>query len=437
MSFDVSRWPPESELGLGSFSKVFSATDQETSAPVVLKYPNTPDASLMLDKEAKILASLQVAKCKPNVGVPRLVHVSKTPTFVVMQRVGKTLLELSREIQRMTTKTVIMVGLKVLEGLEEVHACGYLHKDVKPDNIAVAYDPADPTVYLIDFGLSCRYQRGGSHVMYTEEHKFEGTPYFASFNSIRGIRPSRRDDLESLGYVMLFFLQGSLPWFSIQSSKPAEVLSLVQKCREKHPLPVLCQDCDWELRDYLTYCQSLAYAEKPNYAYLRKVFMAWAQRLGIGIDWSYDWTPANLSPSPPFSPSLSTLRSVRDRKRKSLGSRNSPSLNMSELLGQSAAASPGKMRESLRRFSLQAPNLCLSESFSTGENSPEMPKTPVRGFDQLPSLMSRPKTIVPVAVQVEPKSGLLPSIEECEEKKRKKRVRRHTCHEISLLEGGN
>lgn len=437
MASDVSRWPPESELGVGTFSKVFSATDQVTSSPVVLKYPNTSEASPMLHKEAKTLASLQMAKCMVNIGVPKLVHVSKSPTFVVMQRVGKTLLELSQEIPRMTTKTVIMVGLKVVEGLEEIHTCGYLHRDVKPDNIAVAWDPADPTVYLIDFGLSCRYQRAGTHVIYTEEQEFSGTPYFASLNSVRGVRPSRRDDLESLGYVMLFFLQGSLPWFSIQSSKPSEVLSFVLKCREKHPLSVLCQGCDWEMRDYLAYCQSLSYAEKPNYVYLKRVLMAWAQRLGLNIDWIYDWTPANLYPSPPSSPSLFPLHSVPERKRKSLGPRNSPSINMSELLGQSGASSPGQMRESLRRFSLQVPNLCLSESSSTGENSPEMPKTPVRGFDQLPSLMSRPKIITPIAVPVEPKSGVLPSIEECEEKRAKMRVRRHTCHEVSLIEDSN
>lgn len=433
MASDASRWPPESELGLGSFSKVFAATDQLTSAPVVLKYPNTPEASAMLEKEAKTLACLQMARCKVHVGVPKLVHVSKTPAYVVMQRVGRTLLELNEEAM-MPIKTVIMLGLKVLEALEEIHACGYLHKDVKPDNIAVAFNPADPTIYLIDFGLSCRYQRGGSHVPYAEGQKFTGTPYFASFNSIRGIRTSRRDDLESLGYVLLFLLKGSLPWFTIQSSNQAEVLNLVLKCREKHPISALCQNCDWEIREFLTYCQGIAYADRPNYAYLQKTLTSWAQRLNLAIDWVYSWSPATLSPSPPTSPSLVISTPRPRKKRRSLGLSNSPSSNMSELLGQSAAAHPGQMRESLRRFSLQVSNLSLSETSSTGENSPEMPKTPVRAFDQLPSLMSRPRAIVPIPVPVQPKTALLPRIEECEEKRVKQRIRRHTCHEISALE---
>lgn len=432
---DITRWPLEEELGVGTFCKVFSAVDQVTGGPVVLKYPLTPEAIPMLEQEGKILTALQKVKSTPYIDVPRLIHISKKPAFVVMQQVGKTLLSIQKERQRMTTKTIIMLGLKALEGMEGIHACGYVHKDIKPDNLTVSLDPSDASIYFIDFGLSSRYERGGTHISYSETQQFEGSPFFASINSMRGVRPSRRDDLESLGYILLFLLQGSLPWFHIQSSNSDDLLSQVLTSREKHPIPSICHSSDYEIRDFVMYCQSLSYTEKPNYDHLRKILLGWGSRLGVNIDWKYDWMPATEE-TPVFT--LSPVRVShlkRDKKRRSL-CYNSPSSNMSELQGLDA--SPGKMRDSLRRCSIQVPLFNTSESSSTGESSPEMPVTPIRGFDQIPCLSKRPIFIPVTKVPVnEPKTALLPSIVECEEKIVVRKPRRHTCDEVSWLEQRN
>lgn len=349
-------------------------------------------------------------------------HVSKSPAYLVMQRVGHTLLKLHKEGPGMTTKTIIMIGLKALDGLEEMHAAGYIHRDVKPDNISVALDPADSTVYLIDFGLSSRYERGGSHVTYAEGQKFEGTPFFASLNSVKGVRPARRDDLESLGYVLLYLSQGNLPWFAVQSSKHAEILlNQVLRCREKYTLATLCQGCDWEIREYLSYCQGLAYAEKPSYDYLRSVLRGWAQRLSVVVDWKYDWSPVSAT-----SPSRSH-HCKREKKRKSAIFLNSPSLNMNELQSKCEGISPGRV------FTIQLPSFHTFESSST-ESSPEMPKTPIRNFDQIPSLGIRPRSIVLIQVPNEPKTAILPSIKETGRGKETRKPRSHTCDETNMHE---
>lgn len=361
--------------------------------------------------------------------MPRLVHFSKSPAYLVMQKVGPTLLALNRERRGMTPKTIIMLGLKALDGLEEIHSAGFLHRDIKPDNISVALVPTESTIFFIDFGLSSRYERFGSHVAYAEGQEFTGTPYFASLNSVKGVRPSRRDDLESLGYILLYLLQGNLPWFTIQSPKRTETLLCeVLKSREKHPLAVLCQS-HWEMKEFLAYCQGLAYAEKPNYDYLRRLLTSWALQLALEIDWVYDWTPAHIPRT------LSPLRKhhlKREKKRKTVVFANSPSLNMAELQEQSEDSSPGRMRDSLRRFSIETSDL---ESPSTGENSPEMAKTPVRSIDQIPSLACRPLGIRPIRVQMEPKTALLPTIEEVDAKTLARRSRSHTCDEIALFAG--
>ena len=338
-----------------------------------------------------------------------------------MQKVGPTLLTLNKERGGLTIKTVIMLGLKALDGLEEIHSAGFLHRDIKPDNISVALAPMEATVYFIDFGLSRRFERSGSHVAYAEGQSFEGTPYFASLNSVKGVRPGRRDDLESLGYVLLYLLQGNLPWFSIQCPKrTATLLCEVLRSRENYPLAVLCHSSNGELKEFLTYCQGLVYSQKPDYDYLRKLLTAWAQRLAVDIDWAYDWTPAQ---APRVQSPLRKHHLKRKKQCKMVVCANSPSLNMTELQEQSEDSSPGRKRNSLRGFFIETSN---SESSSASENSPEMPKTPVRSIGQIPSLGIRP-----VRVQMEPKTAFLPTIKESGTG----RSRSHTCDEIALLTG--
>ena len=417
----------ETELGLGTFSKVYSAVDLATSAQVAIKYPLSDEGRVLLAKEAKIMRDLTQCQCTFHTGIPKLVDSSHCPNFIVMEKVGRTLLTLHTEIKRISLKTVLMVGMKAISALEEMHACGYVHRDVKPDNIAIALSPTDPKIYVIDVGLSYKYAHGGQHVQYSEGEVFQGTPFFCSLNALRTLRPTRRDDLEALGYVLIFLLKGDLPWFHVRATHD-ETVTAVRKMRESTSLKSLCQGLDPEFSEFLDYSQRLAFAEKPNYEYLRGLLATMAERNGLEVDWKYEWSPrgrSNKAKTKTVTDEEAALR-LKAEKRRTMGYRMSPSQNMSVLA--SSIASPGEKKSS-RLSSITLPE-CV---YSTDSSTPDLQKTPVHKVSQLPSFSKL--TIEAVREQTQVDLGRQPVTAGLGEESAEspvRRPRRYTCDEYSL-----
>jgi len=98
--------------------------------------------------------------------------------------------------------------------LESMHNNNFIHRDMKPDNFLMGLKGKAAVVYVIDFGLSKRYRdpKTGQHIPYRDGKSLTGTARYASVNTHIGIEQSRRDDLESIGYILLYLLKGSLPW---------------------------------------------------------------------------------------------------------------------------------------------------------------------------------------------------------------------------------
>lgn len=164
------------------------------------------------------------------------------------------------------------MALQLITALEALHECGYLHSDIKPDNTAIGLENKSDTVYLIDLGLATRYLTDEEqHKGLQLEEKFQGNPYWSSINTLRGLTPSRRDDLESLGYMLLFFQGHHLPWLSV---KKKSFEARKKKVREKKEETNLEQLCEGGVLHYLQYVKRLKFEEKPDYAYLRSLFLS-------------------------------------------------------------------------------------------------------------------------------------------------------------------
>uniref|UniRef100_A0A2P2MLI8 Protein kinase domain-containing protein n=1 Tax=Rhizophora mucronata TaxID=61149 RepID=A0A2P2MLI8_RHIMU len=147
-------------------------------------------------------------------------------------------------------------------------------------------------VYVIDFGLAKRYRDATTnrHIPYRENKNLTGTARYASCNTHLGIEQSRRDDLESLGYVLLYFLRGSLPWQGLKAATKKQKYDKICEKKLSTPIEVLCKSHPVEFASYLHYCHSLTFDQRPDYGFLKRLFHDLLVREGYAFDYVFDWT---------------------------------------------------------------------------------------------------------------------------------------------------
>ncbi|KAF9230310.1 kinase-like domain-containing protein [Melanogaster broomeanus] len=176
--------------------------------------------------------------------------------------------------------------------LQDVHSVDYIHRDLKPSNILIGREPNAHHIYLIDFSHATEYRHPKTrlHHSFRNNQCFIGTPTFAPINSHLGFEQGRRDDLESLAYIMIYFFHGRLPW----SDGPNDII-LEQKQNVYQLLP----DIPDEMKSLLHYARNLDYSSKPDYDYLRKLMRALracCQDPGAAPDWM-PWTAGDHADS--------------------------------------------------------------------------------------------------------------------------------------------
>jgi casein kinase 1 len=154
-------------------------------------------------------------------------------------------------------------------------------------------------VYIIDFGLAKKYrdQKTAKHIPYREGKSLTGTARYASINAHAGIEQSRRDDLEAIGYVLMYFLRGALPWQGINTRNREEKYKRIMETKINTPLEELCSGFPAEFMSYLNYCKALKFEDRPDYAYLRRMFKDLFVREGFEYDYAFDWQLINSSTS--------------------------------------------------------------------------------------------------------------------------------------------
>lgn len=121
--------------------------------------------------------------------------------------------------RRFDLKTTLMIGYQMIQRIEFIHGKGYLHRDIKPDNFVVGRGKKSSKVYIIDFGLAKRFLlKDGSHIPYRDNKNLTGTARYASLNTHLGIEQGRRDDIEGIINVLLYFVKGALPWQNLKAN---------------------------------------------------------------------------------------------------------------------------------------------------------------------------------------------------------------------------
>ena len=208
-------------------------------------------------------------------GLPKFYGFGEKPDYyyLIQEFLGPNLSQLLNFCgkKKFTLGTVCLIAMQLLNRIEYIHKRHYLHRDIKPDNILIGNEENTNTLYLIDFGLSKRFKdnKSNQHIPYREGRLFVGTHRYASINAHLGLEQSRRDDLMTIGYVLIYFLKGVLPWQGITGKD--KIYKLVQK-KIQIPNDVLCNGLPNEFLHYLNYCKNLKFEERPNYEFLKGLF---------------------------------------------------------------------------------------------------------------------------------------------------------------------
>lgn len=186
-----------------------------------------------------------------------------------------------------------MIFHQLLERLEWMFTKKYIHRDIKPDNMMMGMGFESNIVHMIDFGLTHRYidQKSGEHIPLTTNKNLIGTCRYVSLNSHRGVELSRRDDLITLGYVMISLFKGSLPWQDIRADRPQERYLRVEKAKMACSNSELCEGCPQEFEIYLDYVMALQFTEEPNFVIMKKLVVSAAVAAEVDIfDNIFDWS---------------------------------------------------------------------------------------------------------------------------------------------------
>ncbi|KAH0472511.1 MAG: uncharacterized protein KVP18_004718, partial [Porospora cf. gigantea A] len=179
-----------------------------------------------------------------------------------------------------------------LNRIEYVHQKSFIHRDVKPDNFVIGRGRRVSVIYIIDFGLAKKYRdsRTMMHIPYREGKHLTGTARYASISTHLGIEQSRRDDLEAVAYVLLYFIRGSLPWQGLKAGTKRDKYDKIMEKKMGTPIDVLCKYCPYEFHTYLNYTRCMRFEDRPDYVYVRRLFRDLFYREGLTYDFNFDWT---------------------------------------------------------------------------------------------------------------------------------------------------
>ena len=282
-----SKFRTIKKLGEGSFGKVYKA--EYKGEYFAIKFEDRTKGQNLLETEATIMSYLK----GPNIPAIKSFGYSGDYNILVMELMGKSLEELFNKRQKFSVKTTALLAYQMITVLQFIHDKHIIHRDIKPDNFVMGLNKQNANLYLLDFGLAKKYRSSKTleQYPYIKKKKLTGTARYASIHALEEMEQSRRDDLESVGYVLMYFLRGNLPWQGLKIKSKEDRYKKILDKKKETTSEQLCKNFPEEFKEYLEYSRNLEYKEEPKYEKLRnKFYNLVCNKLGESFDFVYDWT---------------------------------------------------------------------------------------------------------------------------------------------------
>ena len=314
------KYRPIKLISEGIFGQLYLVVNEKLNKFYAMKIEKKDSNFQLLEQEGYNLYSLK------GIGIPELITYGKITNYNVLieELLDKSLYELFLENNyKFPMQDICLIAIQLIDRIEWVHSKTLIHRDIKPENFLIGKNNPN-IIYLTEFGLCSKYcsSKTGKHILPGFRGTFTGTLKYSSANAQRGNQQSRRDDMESLGYTILFFMKGKLPWQNLNKYFKGKDLYFKTYAMKKFmPIEKLCKGLPTEMEDYFKYIKTMKFQEEPNYDYLRNLFKSILKKNGcenlenINFSWvsEFQWEQSKLKKKRTLSPKTRLYLKIKNR----------------------------------------------------------------------------------------------------------------------------